>query len=118
MTGRTRNALTDYDGSRLIPYRHERLKPTSDNWYPSFWDSEEEYEFNREIDGCGGYCRVSIGPLDFARTGWRVAAWGNDDFGIDKDFNSFDEAMVLYNFLLDCSIVNHQTCFNQGMTPF
>ena len=110
--------LTDYDGSRLIPNKHARLKPTSDNWYPSFWDNEEQYLYHRDDDGCGGYCRVGIGPLNAMLTEWRVSVWGNDDFGIDKDFSTKEEALELYNYLLDCSIVNHQTCYDKGMTPF
>lgn len=106
--------LLDYDGTRLYPHRMACLRPTSDNWYPSIWKDDEE----RTDDGCGGMVRVSISPLNPNFSMWRVACWGNDDFGIDRDFASYDEALQLYLKLCSFAYLTQQNCYDLGMKPF
>ena len=51
-------------------------KKTNEDWYPSII-----------MDG-GQYIEVSFIPLSNKK--FRVCAWGDDDFGMEKDFESKD----------------------------
>lgn len=55
-----------------------------DDWYPNF---NAEGKPDRE----GRYVRLSLLEIP-TRAGWRVCAWGADDFGLEKDFDHGDRA--------------------------
>ena len=62
------------------------FKKTTSDWYPNYQ---------------GGYVRVSLVRCRPDGTYWRVCAWGEDDFGMERDyvgdaFNSYFQAFHLF----------------------
>ncbi len=55
---------------------------TTDDWHPTCENSSVMVRF--------------IQMLPDSKAGFRIAVWGNDDFGLEKDAASFDEAETLY----------------------
>lgn len=60
------------NGKMFDKTRHERFLPTLDDWYPNF---------ERHL------IRVSFSQL-YPCMLWRVSVWGNDDCGMERDFES------------------------------
>ena len=79
--------------------RHTRI-PTSDDWYPTASD---------------GTVRVSY--LLLINGEWRVCVWGDDDFGLERDFpaNEKIKAKRIYEKLIGCSILTQEFCKSLGM---
>jgi len=79
-----RAALKDAAAERLAQVR-EKLIATTENWYPS-------------IDG-----KVRVRLLLLSTDQWRVCVWGNDDFGMERDFPHVErqEAKVLFERITD-----------------
>lgn len=72
-------------------------------------------------DWCGNidehYCNLEyLGELTDGL--FRVAVWGNDDFGIDQDFKTEQEAINMYNNLNSYDIINHKDLYDLGFTRF
>lgn len=63
--------------------KRSKFLKTHQDWHPTLQD---------------GTFRLSLLKL---RNGWRVCAWGNDDFGFERDFPNFSEAFDLWNSLGD-----------------
>lgn len=55
-------------------------KLTQDDWYPNFFLDDRETNLIR-------VSLTQISPLNKKET-WRVAVWGNDDIGMNKDFEN------------------------------
>lgn len=56
---------------------YEVLKKTNDDWYPSYKMGDTHFEL---------YVRVYF--VEYTNSfGYKVAAWGNDDFGLEKEFS-------------------------------
>ena len=55
---------------------------TTDDWHPTCENSSVMVRF--------------IQMLPDSKAGFRIAVWGNDDFGLEKDVASFNEAEALY----------------------
>lgn len=75
-------------GPQRIPESEHVLVPTSSNWYPCL-------DERGSPDKSGGHVRLRFCELPLPRGwwgeragagGWRVCAWGGDDFGMEKDF--------------------------------
>lgn len=75
----------------------EIFKKTTDEWYPNFPNDEVEVSFLYLNDGT-----------------FRVCVWGNDDFGMELDFESLIEAEDIFDKILDMDIVNKQDLYNLG----
>lgn len=60
-------------------YIARKYVPTKDDWHPT----------------CGGGF-VMIRFVQMLPDGFRIAVWGGDDFGLEKDVASFNEAEALY----------------------
>jgi hypothetical protein len=67
------------------------FKKTQDNWCPNFPN-------NQVLLSC---CPVG--------EKFRVSVWGNDDCGMEKDFDTRKEALRIYNSLRQEEFVNFQT---------
>ena len=70
------------------PERQTALVPTTSNWYPCF---DAQGEPAKSV----GHVRVKFLEL-LSGAGWRVCAWGADDFGMEIDLASRAEALDLY----------------------
>jgi hypothetical protein len=82
--------------------RTEIYKKTTDNWYPNYNIDEVKLIYNGKLrDGK-----------------FRVSCWGNDDFGIDKDFEDETESIKVFEQLKAKEIINHQDLYNLGFTKF
>lgn len=82
------------------------VKSTEDDWYG-----------NELLNICGHVTRVvtcSLMRLLDQKT-WRVCVWGNDDFGLEKDSESFDEIYDLFMQILVLPNVNKQKLKDMGL---
>jgi len=75
----------------------EIYKPTTDDWYPNFENNT---------------IQISLLPLNDGT--FRVCAWGNDDFGMELDFESLGEAEYIFDTIEKYSIVNKQDLYDLG----
>lgn len=88
--------------------RVEVMKKTQDDWYPCFNEDEVRLTFHGVINGY----------KDKELWVWRVSCWGNDDFGIDKDFHSSKEAKEVFDMLNEMDMIQHKTLFDMGFARF
>lgn len=90
-----------FDESKPIP-RAEVFKDTDDEWYPCYPNNQVKLTFHGQIsDGT-----------------YRVSAWGNDDFGIDKDFETEIEAFNVFQDLESQQKINHKDLYDLGFKRF
>jgi len=91
--------VDDKKNSEECP-RRSVYKPTDDDWYPSFRlnDAEEGNPPTTKL--------VKISLLYLAGGTYRVCAWGNDDFGLERDFEDKSEAMGCFLNILAMPKVN------------
>lgn len=61
------------------------------------------------------FIRVSL--LELLSGHWRVCAWGNDDFGLERDFLSmeYDDAVKLYQTIVTTPRPTQQMMRDLGM---
>jgi hypothetical protein len=79
--------------------RIEMLKPTNGDFYPNFFQD-----------------MVKVYLMDLTSGEWRVAVWGNDDYGLEFDFaNEIDAKNMFYELaLLEC--INAEILKQKGFT--
>lgn len=82
--------------------RTEIFKLTNDDWYPNYEDNRVKLIYNGKL---------SDGKF-------RVSCWGNDDFGIDRDFELEQDAINMFNRLEKYLLINHQDLYDLGFTNF
>lgn len=63
-----------------IKIRQEIFKQTLDDWYPNFHGNKAKLIYHGDISW-----------REEQNSCYRVSCWGNDDFGINKDFKSETE---------------------------
>ena len=74
----------------------EVFKRSSSDWYPAF----------RIPLGC---FLVKVSFLQLSPIGgWRVCAWGGDDFGLEKDFDDEKEAWTCFLEVIGLDDVSHE----------
>lgn len=73
----------------------EKMMETEENWHPSFFFQGPT---TPELRPTQAYLRVRFHQFHPKTDGYRVSVWGNDDFGMEKDFSEFgfDEAQKAY----------------------
>lgn len=82
------------------------IKPTEDDWYGN------EILNIRGVSTKVVTCSLML--LLNQKT-WRVCVWGNDDFGLEKDSESFDEIYDLFMQILVLPYVNKQKLKDMGL---
>lgn len=70
------------------------MMETEEDWYPSFFFHGPTTP--PEIVPTQAYLRVRFYEFHPESDGYRVCVWGNDDFGMEKDFKDFAEAHKCY----------------------
>ena len=70
--------------------RIDVFKKTSDNWYPNYPNDMVKISFLKLPN-----------ILQNSDAEWRVCIWGNDDFGLERDFQSKKEAMKTFEIISD-----------------
>jgi hypothetical protein len=85
------------------------FKPTRDDWAGNF-----VIHYQGDIN----LVRVSTFPLHAWKTDmpllWRVCIWGNDDCGMEKDFDNPKDAMKAYQHIVALEFVNKTELFSLG----
>jgi len=79
----------------------ETLRPTSDSWYGNYPDSMCKLHLVHRTEDAY--------PESFA-----VIVTGNDDFGYEKEFMFYYEALAVYNELNSLEEINHVDCKERG----
>lgn len=72
--------------------RSHVFKPTNDDWYPCHPENTVKLCY--------------IGKLSDGK--YRVAAWGNDDYGLEQDFETEREAISIYERLGRYPFINQK----------
>ena len=65
----------------------QKMLRTNEDWYPSFFEASDTGEKVAMV-------KVSFHHLGFDE--FRVSVWGNDDFGVERDFNGPCQAWECY----------------------
>lgn len=86
--------LTNQISSELrSSFRLTVFVPTKEDWYPSYRVGNPE-EYKHHFQYHTYLLRVNLIMLD--SNTFRVCVWGADDKGMEKDFDSLDEAISQY----------------------
>lgn len=78
------------------------MMPTTDDWHPNYDVNKVKLTYHGMLTD-GQY---------------RVSCWGNDDFGIYKDFPTEDTARNMYNMLSKYTFINHQDLYDLSFKKF
>jgi hypothetical protein len=85
-----------------IPERQEAMMPTLDDWHPN-------HVLVNHPSGLTGGVKVSfIELLPFRKLPimWRVCVWGNDDCGMEQDYEERTDALTMYNLITSWETVD------------
>lgn len=79
------------------------FKPTKDDWYGNYL-----LKCPSDIDGLGlvNVMFTQTGPNPPLSGLWRVCVWGNDDCGMEKDFEDEVEALNVFYRVIGWNFVN------------
>jgi len=75
--------------------RFEKYVPSEIDFYPCFVKPEVGPFYDGVCNQEGGYVQVLC--LQLLTGEWRVAIWGADDYGFERDLEGMEEALALYN---------------------
>lgn len=95
----------DIHGDKILYF----LKKTDDNWYGNVNGDSVEITLH--------YIKAPA-LLKDGKKFWKISCWGNDDYGIFKDFFSSKEAMDTFFELKKLPKVNKQYLFDRGFEVF
>jgi hypothetical protein len=84
--------------------RVDAFKRTSDEWYPNYHELVKV-----------SFCQT--GPYPPENGDWRVCAWGNDDFGMEKDFRDREEAWACFLAVISLNDVTVDRLRELGFVP-
>lgn len=93
-----------------LPFRMTVYVQVNQNWYGNYHITQDKrYESDLLI-------RVSLLELRHPH-GWRVCAWGNDDFGMERDYepDQRDQALVLYQQIVSTQMPTQAQMHEWGM---
>ena len=94
--------------------RAEVMKKTDDDWYGNYGEDEDEVQLIHHGNIGGYYDKDGNAQIEF-----RTSVWGNDDFGMYKDFiNDEEGAKQLFDELNKLDKINKSDCKKLGMEPF
>ena len=73
----------------------EKIMETEENWHPSFFFQGPT---TPELNPTQACLRVRFYEFPKKSDGYRVSVWGDDDFGMEKDFSEleFEQAHKCY----------------------
>lgn len=89
----------------------EVFKPTQDDWHGNYLLKRPS-----EIQGLGLVSVVftQTGPKPPFKGLWRVCVWGNDDCGMEKDFEDQVEALNVFYRVIEWKFVNKEILKQEG----
>ncbi len=83
--------------------KEEVLKLTVDDWHPNFEGNKVKLIYH--------------GMLPISKV-YRVSLWGNDDYGLYKDYDSEEAAIIAYLFLKRLPFIGKIDAWIQGFEQF
>lgn len=84
----------------------QKMVQTNEDWYPSYFETSDTGETLSMV-------KVSLYKLGKGR--YRVSVWGNDDFGVERDFFDLTEAGEYYRRIP--RLIKRQKLINDGFIP-
>lgn len=84
--------------------RVEVFKQTQDDWYDNY----------KVVGGAGVSDLVKVTFMNL-QSGWRVCVWGNDDYGLECDFESEAKAWNIFLQVIGMEFVNQQALRDLGL---
>lgn len=82
-------------------FRLSVLKPVTEEWYGC-------YHVNLKT-----YIDVMVFE-ELKQNGYRVALWGNDDFGMEKSFTAREEAIIAFHEIIDTPELTQELLISWG----
>jgi hypothetical protein len=89
----------------------EVYKRTHDNWCPSFKLTNGAEEL---VMIC--FIKLAPDPDEPTLQTWRVCAWGDDDFGLERDFLSESAAWTCFQEIIGMPTVSIESLRELGLT--
>lgn len=83
------------------------FKQTSDDWSPS-------HQLSSWYKGFSNVMLVEVTFMPLSNGKWRVAAWGNDDCGLEKDLDSREVAWATFQSVIKLEYVNQHNLKSMG----
>lgn len=82
------------------------FKFTDDDWYGNMKLAEscDMYDYKTKL--------VEVSLKSLINDMFRVCVWGNDDFGMERDYHSLAEASDMFNKLLQMKVINQADLLN------
>ena len=62
------------------------FKETLDDWYPSYKLGDKQL--------------VKVRLLKLRDGVWHVCVWGNDDFGLERDYDKYEDAREMFQIIM------------------
>lgn len=81
---------------------------------------QEDWYGNYRIEGDARHADtrlVQVSALSLSDGNYRVCVWGNDDFGLERDFEQPGQAMVLYQLIVSRPYPTQEWLKNLDMVP-
>jgi hypothetical protein len=81
---------------------------------------QEDWYSNYRIEGDARHkdtLLVQVSALSLSDGKFRVCVWGNDDFGLERDFDQPGQAMVLYQLIVSRPHPTQAWLKNLDMVP-
>lgn len=92
-----------------FPKRIEHFKNTQDDWHGNYNGNQVKLTYHGVINS---YIK------DESKFIYRVSVWGNDDLGMDKDFDNHLDAKRLFNQIDAMKYVNKEDMLKLGLEYF
>jgi hypothetical protein len=67
----------------FMPCLKRKFVKALDDWYPSYKEEEVQVTLHDDLNGK-----------------YRIAVWGEDDYGMEKEYSSLHEASDIFDFLV------------------
>ena len=88
--------------------RVEVFKRTQDDWYGNY-----KIAGDQRVSDLVEVSFMNLLP-DQSTTNWRVCVWGNDDFGLERDFENETVAWNIFLQVIGMKLVNQQALRDLG----
>lgn len=90
--------------------RVEVFKRTQDDWYGNY-----KIVGDQRVSDLVEVSFLNLGPtLQPGQPNWRVCVWGNDDCGMERDFENETEAWVMFLQVIGLEHVNRNKLITLG----
>ncbi len=95
--------------NRIVVYKH-----TSDSWYPEYQLTTPSYNSKNKLVQVTYHSNIAPPSHDCE---FRVSAWGDDDFGMEFDTKSENEAWLKFIAVIGLTDVTHEALVKLGFIP-